>query len=95
MFEVPAVPGMTEQRWLHVVDHYKHLGSITGLNRGLHHDGRHKEQNALSAYAPLSSRVFGSATLNESLQTSLGNSLVSSRLLFNAQIVVPDVQYVR
>ena len=95
VFDVPGVPGASEPTVLHVVDKYVHLGCVVTTSGSLHDDGKLKERNAMSSYAPLAMNIFGSEHLGRDLKVSLAASLVESRLFFNTAVVVPSVVYIR
>ena len=95
VYNVPAVPGLSSETTLHAVDCYTHLGFVSAMSGKLALDARHKERNAMGAYAPLAINIFGNRDLDIGLRDSLGTSLVLSRLLFNIQVVALDSQYVR
>ena len=80
---------------INVVRQYKYLGSIQHDEGTAVPDAKMKAAAALSAYAPLAFKVFGSAHIRTCVKESLFASLVLSRLLFNAHIVVPTLPYLK
>jgi hypothetical protein len=78
-----------------IVNSYKHLGSVATDNGSLYLDAKHKKANAMQAYAPLSSKIFGSPEVPLQMKMSFLWSLVLSRLLFGCHIYVPSPRYVR
>eukprot|EP00973_Karenia_brevis_P080649 11188482-Karenia_brevis.AAC.1 len=55
VFDVPGADGQQ----LVAVDKYKHVGGVTCVTGATTADARHKEQSAMTAYAPLAFSVFG------------------------------------
>jgi hypothetical protein len=80
-----ALPAPYSHECLRVVEHYKHLGSIVCLSESLVYDAQHRCSSAMTSYAPISGRVFGSRCIPTHLKLHLMKSLVLSRLLFGAQ----------
>eukprot|EP00973_Karenia_brevis_P033211 4582777-Karenia_brevis.AAC.1 len=58
-------------------------------------DAKHKACSAMSAYAPLASRIFSSQWIYPNLKMLFKDSLVLSRLLLNAHIRVPSAKFIR
>ena len=75
-------------KFLHVVSKYKHLGSETDIKGSNMPYVKQRCSSAMSAYAPISTRVFGCEELELHLRKSFCSSLVLSRLLFNAHVRV-------
>ena len=80
------VPG-TEQL-LHVVSTYKHLGSVTDADGCSFLYARQRASSAMASFCPLASRIFGNKLLDEWLRKSFCESLILSKLLFNAHLRV-------
>ena len=80
---------------LSIVNDYKHLGGYQTISGDLRKDARHKADVAMAAYAPIAVKVFGSSAIGLWLKLIFLHSLVSSKLLFNAHVVVPDVRYLK
>ena len=87
------VPGT--DKLLHMVDQYVHLGGIVCKNKNTMPDAKAKTKSALNAYAPLAMKVFGSTSLDVETKLAFMWSLVMSRLLFNAHILVPGSAYIK
>jgi len=73
---------------LHVVTAYKHLGGIVNIREDPFQECVHRASSAMSAYAPIAVKVFGSNRINISQRLSFMSSLVLSRLLFNVHVLV-------
>ena len=58
-------------------------------------DAQAKSNSALSAYVPLVSAIFWSPKVSRQLKITFMWSLVMSRLIFNAHVVVPNARYLR
>ena len=58
-------------------------------------DAQAKVQSAMSAYVPLAVNIFRSPRICELPKMSFLRSLVLSRLLFNAHVVVPTAKYIK
>jgi len=67
---------------INVVDCYKHLGCIVDGSGNLVPEARNREKSAMSAFAPLSTKVLGSKALSIKRRIGLAWSLVISRLVF-------------
>ena len=80
---------------LHIVAAYKHLVTYITLDGTDIKDARHKACSAMCAYAPLATKIFGSSAIYMNLKLIFLESLVLSRLLFNAHIRVPSVGFIR
>eukprot|EP00959_Pyramimonas_sp_CCMP1952_P227308 4752434-Pyramimonas_sp.AAC.1 len=52
---------------LHVVDEYKHLGCVVTPDGRLKRDADHKISQTMSAYVPISRKVFGATELCQSV----------------------------
>ena len=87
---VPNSPSIV----LHVVDAYKHLGSICCADGSIIRDARAKASNMISSYAPIAARIFGAPDIPDALKGIFQSSLLNSRLLFNAHVVVPNAAYI-
>jgi hypothetical protein len=87
------IPGSDSS--LQIVGKYKHLGGIITLSGSLALDANHKAQAAMTSYAPIAYKVFGSPKFENRLKFRFLQSLILSRLLFNAHIIVPTVAYIR
>ena len=71
-----------------VVSKYTHSGSCITADGSLAGDARAKTRSALAAYMPISNKVFGSRRIGTTHKLWFNDSLVLSRLLFNAHILV-------
>eukprot|EP00972_Heterocapsa_arctica_P108574 15988393-Heterocapsa_arctica.AAC.1 len=80
---------------IRVVTSYKHLGLVIAADGSLHLDALHKKSAAMQAYGPLATKVFGSPVVPLDLKMCFFWSLVLSRLLYNAHVLVPAMRYVR
>jgi len=89
------IPGSAPQASVTVVNQYKHLGSVATDSGNLFLDAKHKKANAMQAYTPLSTKIFGSPALPLPLKMQFVWSLVLSRLLYACHTVVPSVRYVK
>ena len=78
-----------------VVSQYKHLGGIVQSDGCLVPDARCKANSGLAAYMPIAMKVFGNAAISQDLKLLFCASLILSRLLFNAHIVVPTARYLK
>jgi DNA-directed RNA polymerase subunit RPC12/RpoP len=78
-----------------VVSQYKHLGGIVQADGCLIPDARCKAKSGLAAYMPIALKVFGSTLIFEELKLRFCASLILSRLLFNAHVVVPTARYLK
>jgi hypothetical protein len=87
------VPGSLNCK-LHVVQSYKHLGSVISIDVSTVHDAKHKCGIAMAAYAPISTKVFGSDQVSFFLKQISKDALVLSRLFFNAHVVSPSAKYI-
>jgi len=90
-----AIPSSVPMRLIRVVSQYKHLGSVATDSQSLFPDAKHKKCNAMQAYAPLATKIFGSPAVAVPLRLSFVWSLVLSRLLYACHIFVPSVRYLR
>ena len=86
-----AVPGTG--RRLHLVQEYKHLGRWVAIANNLNKDAKHREQQGMAAYSPLSCGIFGLLAVNLWLKMIFLDALVLSRVLSNAHIVAPTPFY--
>ena len=71
---------------IHVVDIYKHLGSVVEISGSLMPEANARVRAAMNAYAPLAGKVFGSPRVNWERKLLLAWSLVFSRLFFNIHV---------
>ena len=78
---------------LNVVDKYKHLGGMVTVTGNMTPETEHRACSALQAFTPLAMRIFGSLYVPTCLKMSFVQTLVYSRLLFNAHVweVTPKV----
>ena len=90
---VVAVPGSDVK--LVVVDSYVHLGSPIAASGSTARLAQDHRINAMKAYAPLATKVFGALQVSLRLREFLLNALVLSRLLFNVHVVVPNKAFYR
>ena len=70
---------------LRLVQIYKHLGSYIRADGSPAPDVPHRIRSAMSAYAPLAVKVFGSTAVVINVRINLASSLVLARLLLNTQ----------
>ena len=80
--------------YLSVVQCYKHLGGMITIEGNDVPDANHKYGSAMNAYVPLAVKVFGDPSITDFLKLHFVQSLILSRLFFNAHIVVPSARYV-
>ena len=73
---------------LHVVTHYKHLGSVVQGCNSNYLEARLRARNAMEAYVPLCIKIFGNESYSFNLKELFGRSLVLSRLLFHTHLRV-------
>ena len=78
-------PGTTVE-FIHIIDQYKHLGSVINVDSNLVPDARHRSSLALNAYDPIACKVFGCKCVPANLKRSSYKSLVESRLLYGAEL---------
>ena len=71
---------------LNVVDKYKHLGGMITVTGNMTPEMEHRACSALQAFTPLAMRIFGSLHVPTCLKMSFVQSLIYSRLLFNAHV---------
>ena len=76
---------------LHIVQHYKHVGSIVTANSNMAPDAQLRARSALAAWYKLAANVFGSEHLSIATKTSLAHSLIFSRLFYACE-TWPEVQ---
>lgn len=69
-----------------IVDKNKHLGSVVTLSDCLVLDAQHRASAVLSAYAPISSRIFGCPHLGVWLKLHFMRALILARSLHNTQL---------
>jgi hypothetical protein len=79
--------------FVNVVMSYKHLGCVTSLSSSDTGDAKHKASSAMQAYSPLAVKLFGSPEIPAGMKLSFMQSLVLSRLLFNAHVIVPSAAF--
>jgi len=77
-----ALPANADAKHVVVVDRYKHLGSITSVNNCDMHEAQHRCSEALSAYAPLACKIFGSPKIGAWLKYHFMDSLVMTKLMY-------------
>ena len=73
---------------LRIVECFKHLGTCVDCLGVSPANTQIRTKPALSAYAPLAFKFFGSALISDALRLNFFSSLVVSRLFFNAHISV-------
>jgi hypothetical protein len=71
---------------LHVVDKYKHLGSIVEVDGSLMLEATSRVGRAMNAFAPIAGKIFGSPRINLERKLILAWSLVFSRLFFSVHV---------
>ena len=76
-------------QFVHVVTCFKHLGGHVTADGGLGTEATYRSSSAMQAYVPLAGKIFGSPHVAAQIKQSFCDSLVLSRLLYNAQIWVP------
>ena len=79
---------------LHVVDVYKHLGFVCCSDGSLVADANSKVASFSNSYAPLATRIFVANCIPDSLKSLFQASLLETKLLFNAHVVVPTPAYI-
>ena len=86
-----ALPEQCGVQRLLIVPKYKHLGSITASNGSQVHDAQLRASTAMSSYAPLSVKIFGSEQVSLWLKYIFLSSLVmTSCTMCNVGIPVPS-----
>lgn len=88
---VVAVPGTAFT--IKIVDRYRHLGGVVCADRSVTADAQSKQRAAMAAYGPLAAKILASPRIDRDIKFNLMWSLVMSRLLFNAHVVVPTRRY--
>eukprot|EP00973_Karenia_brevis_P017938 2465190-Karenia_brevis.AAC.1 len=83
MIDLPECLGSPSLR---VVQEYKHLGSLISSDGSPAADAPHRAQSAMSAYAPLATKIFGCIRLSRHVRLRLYNALVVSRLIYNVHV---------
>ena len=78
--------------FLHVVSSYKHLGSVTDMCGSNYLYSKQRASSAMASYAPIATRIFGNGTLELCLRKCFCESLILSKLLFNAYLRVFKVK---
>ena len=78
------VPGTSN--FLSVVAQYKHLGSMTTSDRSDVPFTKARASSAMSSYVPLAMNTFGAPEINFPMKLTFKNSLVMSKLCFNAHV---------
>ena len=91
----PSLPGGDPGTVLRLVREYKHLGLVVSVDRSVVNDARKREKDALTSYTPLAARIFGSPVVHVWTKLALMQSLVMSRLLFNAHVLVPTRSWIK
>ena len=81
----PLPPSVKGKR-LHIVDQYKHLGSIVAASGSLVPEARHRARSAMSSFTLLAGKVFGSKAVALCRRIGLGWSLIISKLCFNVHV---------
>ena len=87
------IPGSNLE--VRAVRSYKHLGGVAQDDGGVGLEARNRRQMAMSAYAPLSKRIFGCGQLRLEVRSQLFNSLVMSRLLYNVYTIATTPAFLR
>ena len=77
---------------LRIVRAYKHLGTYIDALGVTHGNVIERSKLALSAYAPIALKVFGSPHIATSYKLCFLHSLVMSRQVFNAHVSLPKVK---
>jgi hypothetical protein len=80
--KLPANAGADHLR---IVQHYKHLGSVIGPDGSSAADAPVRVRSAMTSYAPLAVKVFGTLSIARGVRIRLAHALVSTRLLYNVQ----------
>ena len=80
------VYGRTGSRALHVVDTYRHVGSVVDISGSLVLEARARVGAAMNSFAPIASKIYGSPRINVARKLTLAWALVFSRLFFNVHV---------
>ena len=80
---------------LNLVTWYRHRGTHFEITGSLMRETIHRSSSALNAYAPLAVRIFGSPVIFVPAKLHLLDSLVMSRLVFNAGTWDHDINVLR
>ena len=78
----------TDSTLLRVVQGYKHLGSWVDETGSLVPDANRRSASAMSSYAPLAVKLFGSSAIGTASKIRLAFSLIVSKLIYNVHVVV-------
>ena len=87
------LPPAAGRDYMCVVRDYKHVGSVISGDGSINADALCRSQSATSAYIPLSMKVFSSSKISLDLKMKLAESLVFSRLFYNAQLWVANSSF--
>ena len=79
------LPAHASARVVHVVPHYKHLGSMVENDHRCNADTLALVHSAMGAYSPVAMTVFGNTKFSVQVRLSLARSLVFSRLFQQTQ----------
>ena len=71
---------------LRIVPHYKHLGSFICLDGNLVVEATNRAMSALRSFAPISRKIFGSASIALPRRKLLAWSLIMSNLFLNIHV---------
>eukprot|EP00973_Karenia_brevis_P002825 383944-Karenia_brevis.AAC.1 len=82
----PSLPGKA----IDVVGVYKHLGTMCGPAGDTFKNTLHRSQAAMSAYSPISAKVFGNALIEIRHRLSFVSTLIVTKLLFAVHVTVPS-----
>jgi hypothetical protein len=88
-----TVPGCDVM--INVVEKYTHLGGAIARTGSLQHDAAAKSSSAMGIYALIAFKVFASKRVTNELKVLFMQSLILTRLLFNAHALVPNPRYIR
>ena len=90
-----SLPSECEAPALRVVLDYKHLGSYISRGSTATPDVQNRVSSSMSAFCPLSKKVFGNARIDRAVRNRLFASLDLSRLLYNVHdwSAIPRVAY--
>ena len=82
------VPGTSDV--LTIVAHYKHLGSVVAADRSNVPYVKARASSAMASYVPLAMTIFVSSEIGLALKFTFQNSLIMSKLAFNAHVRCPE-----
>ena len=80
------IDGLIGASGVRVVKNYRHLGNILESTGSPAADVPARVSSAMSAYCPISSKIFGANKISQNVRLRLFSSLVVSRLLYNVHV---------